>query len=288
MAETPLPLARKAAEVLSERGIENARLEAELLLAAALGIGRLDLYLQFERPVAEAELERFRASVRRRLKREPLQYILGSAHFRELVLRVDPRVLIPRPETEELVGEVLAWSGARGDSPLDLVELGTGSGAIALSLAREGAFRRVVATDVSPEALALARENAHSCALGDCVEFRCGALWNAVGDDDRFDVVVSNPPYVTEAERGALAPEVARWEPSLALFGGESGFDVLEPLVAGAPAHLREGGLLALEIGAGQGAGMLERLAAAGVWTDARVVRDLAGRDRIVLATLGR
>src|SRR5690606_29210919 len=129
---------------MRERGLENARLEAELLLAHALGVRRLDLYLQFERPLTDAEVERFRELVRRRLRREPLQYILGEVQFRELELHVDPRVLIPRPETEVLVGEVLEWAASRGEA-LTAVDIGTGSGAIALSLLREGPFERVVA-----------------------------------------------------------------------------------------------------------------------------------------------
>jgi release factor glutamine methyltransferase len=290
---TPLTLARVAADHMRERGIENARLEAELLLAAVLGVSRLDLYLQFERPLSAAEVERFRELVRRRLRREPLQYILGEAHFRELVLRVDPRVLIPRPETELLVGEVLAWARARvaaggieGEG-LGVVDIGTGSGAIALSLAREGPFSHVVATDLSADALAVAADNAARSGVAEQVEFREGALWAALGTDERFDVVVSNPPYIAEAERAELEPEVREWEPESALFAGEAGLAILAALVDGAPAHLRPGGLLALEIGSEQGAAVVGRIEGTGAYGSARIVRDLAGRERIVLAELG-
>ncbi|MBX6363568.1 MAG: peptide chain release factor N(5)-glutamine methyltransferase [Gemmatimonadetes bacterium] len=287
MAETALPLARKAADVLAARGVENARLEAELLLAWVLGIGRLQLYLQHDRPVSEAELERFRAAVRRRLRREPVQYIVGTAHFRQLELRVDRRVLIPRPETEELVGAVLDWArraAGAGERRLVALDIGTGSGAIALSLAREGPFRRVVATDVSPAALELARENAAALGLDEAVELRTGSLWDAVSPGERFDVIVSNPPYVAEADRATLAPEVVEWEPAGALFGGPDGYEAIEPLVRGAPSHLAPGGLLALEVGAEQATRVVERIHETGAYEGARVMRDLAGRERIVLA----
>ncbi|HEX7119973.1 MAG TPA: peptide chain release factor N(5)-glutamine methyltransferase [Longimicrobiales bacterium] len=293
MADTPLELARAAADYMAERGLENARLEAELLLASVLGLSRLELYLQHDRPLTAEEKEAFRARVRRRLKREPLQYIVGEAQFRELRLRVDPRVLIPRPETEVLVGEVLKWASARaGDGAdsadgLSAVDIGTGSGAIALSLAKEGPFARVVATDVSADALEVARENARRLELDARVEFRHGALWDALRPGERFDVVVSNPPYVAEAERASLAPEVAEWEPAQALFASGGGLDVIAALVDGAPDRLRPGGLLALEIGLGQAEAVVERIERRGAYGRPRVVKDLAGRERVVLAEAG-
>lgn len=282
---TPIALTRLAAEHMAGRGIENARLEAELMLAAVLGVRRLDLYLQYDRPLTSDEVAEFRAMVKRRLRREPLQYILGEAAFRELVLRVDRRVLIPRPETEVLVEVVLEWARGRGEVR-DAVDIGTGSGAIALSLAHEGPFERVVATDVSADALALARENAMRLGLADRVEFRAGALFDALRPGERFDVVVSNPPYIAEAEREGLAPEVREWEPELALFAPGEGLSVIEALVEGAPAHLREGGLLALEVGLGQAERVAECMESTGAFDAPRIVRDLAGRERIVLAAL--
>jgi release factor glutamine methyltransferase len=282
VARTALELARQAADVLRERGLENARLEAELLLASVLGIVRLDLYLQFDRPVDEAELDRFRGAVRRRLRREPLQYIVGEAAFRQLVLKVDPRVLIPRPETEILVGEVLKWSrGRREPSALDI---GTGSGAIALSLAHEGEFGRIVATDVSADALDVARANAARLGLGDRIEFRLGEAWRAVAQDERFDIVASNPPYVAERDRDGLQPEVLEWEPAGALFAGDDGRAVIDALIEGAPAHLERGGLLAIEVGETQARAVIERVHAHGGYGRAHIVPDLTGRERVVLA----
>lgn len=282
MAEVALELARKAAALLGERGIGNARLEAELLLAGALEVDRLQLYLQHDRPVSEAELERFRGFVRRRLKHEPVQYILGDAAFRHLTLQVDRRVLIPRPETELLVGEVLAW--AKGRDVRAVLDVGTGSGAIALTLASEGPFERVVASDISADALAVAQANAVRSGLGGRIEFRVGAGWEVVRDGERFSAIVSNPPYVAAEERASLPADVREYEPAAALFAGADGLDVIRELVAGGRSRLEPGGLLALEIGETQGAAVCELIETEqGAWRAPRVVKDLTGRDRIVL-----
>jgi release factor glutamine methyltransferase len=283
--ERVLELSRKAAGLFTERGFENPRLEAELLLAGVLGIRRLDLYLQHDRPLSPEELERFRAAVRRRLKHEPLQYVLGSAAFRHLELGVDPRVLIPRPETEVLVGLVLEWS-AGWAGPKRVLDVGTGSGAIALSLAQEGGFDEVVAVDVSPDALAVAAANADRNGLTGRVDFRRGSLFGAVVGE-RFAAVVSNPPYVAAVERDALQPEVREHEPALALFGGSDGLSVIGPLVAAAPDHLQPGGLLALELGLGQGDTVLALMRGTDTLTNCRLAADLTGRPRFALAERG-
>jgi release factor glutamine methyltransferase len=285
--ELALELTRKAAEVFRDRGFENPRLESELLLAGVLGVKRLDLYLQHDRPVAKDELASYRDAVRRRLRHEPLQYVLGTAAFRQIELQVDPRVLIPRPETEVLVGLVLEWSAARvagGAAPGAALDVGTGSGAIALSLAAEGGFETIVATDVSGDALAVARGNAERLKLDGRVAFREGALFEPVGSGERFAVVVSNPPYVAEAERAALMPEVREHEPALALFGGASGLEVLADLIKQAAGYMEAGALLALEMGAGQGGDVIALLRAAGTYTGERVASDLTGRERFALA----
>jgi release factor glutamine methyltransferase len=231
--ERLLDVSRKAAGVFEERGFEQPRLEAELLLAGLLGLKRLDLYLQHDRPLSPEELERYRSAVRRRLKREPVQYILGTAAFRNLELHVDPRVLIPRPETELLAGAVLDWSKAH-DRWGAVLDVGTGSGAIALSLAGEGEYGRVVASDASPDALAVARGNAVRLDLAHRLEFREGSLFDVVREGERFDVIVSNPPYVSESERASLAADVAEHEPAAALFAGANGLAVIERIVEGA------------------------------------------------------
>lgn len=280
---TVLSLLRWTTGYLQEKGIPEARLNAEILLAGALGLKRLDLYLQFDRPLRPEELAGFKPRLKRRARGEPLQYIAGESEFRDLRLKVDRRVLIPRPETELLVGEVLRWAAGRG--ALRAADIGTGSGAIALSLATEGEFARIVATDVSPDALAVAAENLRDLAADAPVELRVGAGYAKL-DGERFDVVVSNPPYVGERERSTLPPEVAEWEPPAALFSGADGLGTIEDLVAGAPDHLEPHGLLALEIGASQAAAVLAMIRASGAFLEPDIVKDLAGHDRIVLAEL--
>jgi release factor glutamine methyltransferase len=278
---TVVEMIRWTAEYLAGKGFHNARLNAELLLAGMLGLKRLDLYLQYDRPLTPEELAEYRERLRRRARREPLQYIDGTAAFRDLVLTVDRRVLIPRPETERLVQEVLDWAAERAD--LHAVDVGTGSGAIALALATEGPFARVVATDVSADALALARENHRRAAPAAPVEFRHGDLLEPLRGET-VDVVVSNPPYIGDEEAPALDAEVRDWEPGGALFAGRGGLDVIRRLVPGAAEVLRPGGLLAMEIGAGQGAAVCAIIDETNAFGAPRVRPDLAGRDRIVLA----
>jgi release factor glutamine methyltransferase len=278
---TVVELLRWTADYLKEKGFHNARLNGELLLAGTLGLKRLDLYLQHDRPLSPAELAAYRERLRRRARREPLQYIDGTAAFRDLVLRVDPRVLIPRPETELLVQEVLDWARPRAD--LHAVDVGTGSGCIALALATEGPFARVVAVDASPGALEVARENHERTAPAAPVEFALGDLLAPVAEE-RFDVVVSNPPYVGDEEAASLDAEVRDWEPASALFAGHGGLAAIRRLVPAAAAVLRPGGLLALEIGAAQGPAVARLVDETRAFGEARIRPDLAGRDRIVTA----
>ena len=273
-----------SAEYLKNKGVETGRLDAEWLLAAALGVDRLQLYLKYDRPLNSEEREAFKPLLRRRAGREPLQYIIGRTGFRELELKTDPRVLIPRPETEVLVQEVLDWASAGAESVWDM---GTGAGAVALSLAVEGTWTRVVATDVSPEALSVAADNAERYDLGGHVEFREGSLFEPLEEGERFDVIVSNPPYIAEGEKGELQPEVRDWEPPEALFAGEDGLDVIRQLVAGAPKHLLSGGLLALECGLGQAEGIAADVQATGAFGAVRIRADLTGRPRFVTAERG-
>ena len=273
-----------SAEYLKNKGVETGRLDAEWLLAAALGVDRLQLYLKYDRPLNSEEREAFKPLLRRRSGREPLQYIIGRTGFRELELKTDPRVLIPRPETEVLVQEVLDWASAGAESVWDM---GTGAGAVALSLAAEGTWTRVVATDVSPEALSVAADNAERYDLGGHVEFREGSLFEPLEEGERFDVIVSNPPYIAEGEKGELQPEVRDWEPPEALFAGADGLDVIRQLVAGAPKHLLSGGLLALECGLGQAEGIAADVQATGAFGAVRIRADLTGRPRFVTAERG-
>jgi len=279
---TPIRLTRWSGDYLQGKGVESGRLDAELLLARVLNVGRLDLYLQYDRPLHPQELRAFKALLVRRASREPLQHLLERISFRELDLRSDARALIPRPETEILVAEVLAWAGSQRPELMGL-DVGTGSGAIALSLLREGPFRKMVGTDPSRGALDLARENAVSLSLDEQFELREGPLFEPLDEGERFDVVVSNPPYIPEGDRDTLQAEVRDWEPPEALFAGPAGMDVLLPLVTEAQAFLNPGGLLATEVGDGQGAEVTRAMEATGAFRDVVVRPDLTGRERVVL-----
>lgn len=279
---TVLRMVLWSAEYLGNKGVERGRLDAEYLLADTLGLDRLQLYLQFDRPLVQEELDAYRPRLRRRAAREPLQYVLGSAAFRDLVLEVDARALIPRPETEGLVQHVLDWA-ADLEGPPRVLDVGTGSGAIALSLATELEGAMCVGTDVSPEALSLASANGRR--LGVEVEWRAGAFYEPVESNERFDVVVSNPPYVLDSELADLEPEVREYEPHSALFSGAEGLDAIRTLLAGAADVLNPGGLLALEIGATQGPAILKLACELEGFDDVRLYPDLASRDRYVLLT---
>lgn len=317
-----------SADYLGEHGSSSPRLDAELLLAEVLGLGRVDLYTQFDRPLSADEVDRYRELVARRAKHEPVAYILGRAAFRYQTLAVSSAVLIPRPETEELVGAVLEWlaerplliaadgagvaagvaaEAARGAAaggppgvdegvadaadarpaeggPAVVADVGTGSGAIALSLAAEAGIR-VLALDSSEDALAVADANREALGLADRVETRRGDLLDGF-DPGSLRVVVSNPPYVSEREYEELAPDVRLFEPTGALLAGPDGLDVYRRLVPQAHRVLGPGGALFLEVGDTQ-AEAVRALAAAAGFVSAEVMRDLAGKERIVRAQKG-
>jgi release factor glutamine methyltransferase len=257
-------------------------LDAELILAHVLGLQRLDLYLQFDRPLKSQELDAFKIRLKRRAAREPLQYVLGKTTFRELELWTDSRALIPRPETEMLVEEVLNWART-GESGLTVLDVGTGTGAIVLSLLKEGPFVKGVASDSSSQALDLARENAQELGMAGSVEFRGGAGFEAVGDGERFNVIVSNPPYIPSGDRDSLQEEITGWEPADALFAGPEGLDVLLPLARNGASYLYSRGLLALEVGENQASIVAEAMKQTRAFQDISVKPDLSGRDRMVL-----
>ncbi len=276
---TVLEVIKKTTEFFSAKGIESPRLNAELLVGAALGLKRMQLYLQFERPLSEAELEKVRPLVRRRGQREPLQYILGETEFCGLRLRTDRRALIPRPETELLVEIVVA---ACAVPPARVLDLGTGSGAIALALAKAFPAAEVMAVDRSPEALALARENAAAAGLERSVTLAESDWFSSVASGP-FDLIVANPPYLSADETAETAVEVRQFEPSAALTAADEGRADLLAIIRSAPGFLLPGGLLALETGINQHATL--RAAAEAVGLVEYVSRqDLTGRDRYVLA----
>jgi release factor glutamine methyltransferase len=274
---TPLRLLAWTQGYFARNGVDGPRLTAELLLAHALGCDRVRLYLDFDKPMAEPDLAAFRELVRRRVEREPTAYLVGKKEFYGRPFQVDARVLVPRPETE-LVLEAALEALPEGGQALDL---GTGSGALAVSLALERPGASVTATDLSPEVLALARENAERLgATG--VTFLAGDLYDAVPPGARFHLIVSNPPYLPRGELDTLPPEVLR-EPRLALDGGADGLALLRRIAAGAPARLRPGGALVLEMHESH-LDALPSICLECGFARAEARRDLAGRPRFVVA----
>ncbi len=277
---TVLEVIKKTTEFFAGKGIESPRLNAEQLVGHALGLQRMQLYLQFERLLTDAELELIRPLVRRRGLREPMQYIIGETDFFELKLKVDRRALIPRPETERLLELVTT----RQDTPPEtILDLGTGSGAIALGLARFYPAAQVTAVDLSEGALALARENTATAGLNDRVTLVRSNWFNELPPALRFDLIVANPPYLSAEETAQAAPEVSGHEPAAALTAAEGGLADLRAILAGAPRFLTPGGWLAMETGIAQHA-ELARLAAAAGFKRTESLPDLTGRDRFFLA----
>jgi release factor glutamine methyltransferase len=276
-----------AAEQLGRSGVMNAKREATALWAALAGVKPGDVWLRREGEPERLVVERFWEAVERRASGFPFPYAVGRTTFRTLDLKLDPRALIPRPETEGLVELVLQWvkgEGERGQGRT-AADIGTGSGCIALSLAVEGDFDRVVAVERSPEAAALARENVSLVGPPVPVEVREGDLLGPLGDE-RFRVIVANPPYLTEQEYAALDPAVRLFEPRDALVSGPDGLDATRALFAGAAARLAPGGMLCLEIDERREE-RVRLLAHEFGWRRIGVHQDLFGRPRFALAFPG-
>ncbi len=279
-----MELVAKAAPYLAQHGSTSPRLDAELLLADALGLSRMDLYLQFERPLTGDEVDRYRELCRRRAGGEPVAYIRGRREFMSLDLLVTPAVMIPRPETELLVEAALKRldsipGGERGRAPL-VLDVGTGSGAIALAMAAGRTDCRVVATDASAEALEVARQNVQRLEMQDRVELRHTDL--VEGIDEEFDLVLANLPYIDPDWPEAVTAEVAGSEPALSLYAGKDGLDLFRRLLPELP-RLAPAGVALLEFDPRQ-RDALHQLAS-GVGT-LEVLQDLAGRDRVLVISL--
>ncbi len=277
---TVLEVLQSTTAYFQKHGIENPRLNAEHLLAHSLGRKRLDVYLEFERDLAEPELAPIRELVRRRGQNEPLQHLLGAVEFCGNVFLCDKRALVPRPETEELVEFLLQSTIDR--QPSTILDVGTGSGVIALTLAQKFPEAKILATDVSDDALLLARENAARLQI-DQVEFCNSDLLENV--DGNFDLIVANLPYISRRDRDQLAAEVLR-DPAVALFAGEKGDEMIRQLIETAPAHLNAGSLLALEIGLGQEPALTELFRQKN-YRDIEAKNDYSGRTRFLFARYG-
>ena len=260
---------------LAEKEVENARLEAEWLLCGVLDLDRVGLYLNFDKPLTEPELARFRGMVARRARREPLQYILGSQEFMGIDFAVTPAVLIPRHDTEVLVTETMQRAG-EGSRILDI---GVGSGCIAIALARALLRAEVIGVEASPEALSLAEKNAETHGVR--VTLFQGSLFEPF-PGERFDLIVSNPPYIPTADLETLQPEVRDFEPRQALDGGTDGLDFYRRIIPAAPSHLNPGGWLLLEVGIGQSEQVQGLLQKTGSFTDIFTAKDPNDIERVV------
>lgn len=283
-AWTVLGLIRRTADYLAGKGVETARLDAEVLLADLLSLDRVQLYLNFDRPLNSDELANFRDRVRRRAAREPAAYITGRKEFYSLELAVGPEVLIPRPETELLVEETVRlardrWPDIRG---LRLVDLGAGSGALALALASEIEEATVWALDASGPALKVALANAKRHGLAGRIRFLQGDLLESLAEKGLFHLIAANLPYVPRAAFADMAPEVREYEPRLALDGGEDGLDLIRRAAGQARGRLEPGGALLVEIWPTHGR-EIQALGERHGYARVRIIKDLAGRDRVAV-----
>jgi len=279
---TVLEVLQSSTEYFKKRKIESPRLSAEHLLAHVLGRKRLELYLEFERELEEAELAPLRDLVRRRGEGEPLQHLLGTVEFCGQTFLCDRRALVPRPETEELVEKIISDFKFQ-ISDFKILDVGTGSGVIALSLAAKFPEEKIHAIDLADDALALASENAQRLGLSARVKFQKNNLLD--GFVERFDLIVANLPYIAMSDRSQLAREVLH-DPEVALFGGPRGDELIRKLIEQAPAYLQPGGLLALEIGIGQSAGLAAFLAEKN-YHDIESKTDYSGIPRFLFARYG-
>lgn len=284
----------------TEHDVLSPRLDAELLLSEILKLKRIDLYLNFEKPVAPSDLAQFKSLIQRRGKREPLQHILGHTDFFGRRFSVTPNVLIPRPETEQLVAHALEWLDAHSTATR-VLDLGTGSGCIAITLALERPALQVTAVDVSEAALAVARKNAEKFGASiilrhphsefqvlagtqsSCTTSGSPPPLQTLCGDDVCDLLISNPPYIPSGEIDTLQPEVSRFEPRLALDGGEDGLAFYRQLLLDAPSIVKSGGALAIEIGMGQRSAIEALAAQTASWGTATCHMDLAGVERILI-----
>lgn len=291
-ADRPSPwtirkLIRWAAGYLEKHGADSPRLSAEVLLATVLGTSRIDLYVNYAKPLESTELDKFKQLLLRRARREPLAYITGEKEFWSMALRVTPAVLIPRPETECLVEAALAvMAQPLPTGPGRILEVGTGSGAIVIALASEQSQHRYTATDVSAAAVRVAAENARRHGVDHRIDFICADGFDAIVPGGRpFDIIVSNPPYIRSGELAHLAPEIYNYEPHLALDGTENGLAVIRRMIEQAPAFLKAGGRLLMEIAYDQDNDVRKLGAAADAYADIAFRRDLNGHMRVVVLT---
>jgi release factor glutamine methyltransferase len=279
---TILNLLKWTTDFLNKHGIDNPRPDAEILLAHVLECERIDLYLRYDQPLHAEELGRFKPLIQRRAKREPVAYITGIKEFWSIDFKVTPDVLIPRPETEGLVESALRC-GSENDS-CRVLELGTGSGIISVTLAHERPQWRLWASDISTKAIDVARWNAHKQLKNDRITFVVGHWFDAIdGKRNHFDLIVSNPPYIARHDMSQLEPDISRFEPSHALDGGWDGLESISLIIKSACNYMKPSGWLILEIGYDQGDSVQMLGKDCGVFDRIMIEKDLSGHDRMAL-----
>lgn len=269
---------------LRKHGSESPRLEAEILLAFARGCPRIQLYVQYNELLTDDQRAVMRDLVKRRAQAEPVAYLVGHREFFSLDFRVTPDVLIPRPESETLVLQLIAAAKSRSNARI--LDVGTGSGCIAVAAAVNMPGATVTAIDISPRALEVAKDNASRHKVAERIRFLEGDLFAALSSDDQFDLIVSNPPYVADGEMASLPADIRQHEPPLALRAGLHGLDVIARLVSGAPSHLATGGVLFIEISPEQSAAVCTLIHDSGQFDPARVIKDSSGKARVVMASV--
>ncbi len=264
--------------------LDSPRLSAEMLLSHVLEVSRIKLYMDQDRPASELERAAFRSLVERAIAHEPVDYLVGHTLFYSLMLKVSPAVLIPRPSTETIIDHVLQHSRSTPglNSPI-IADIGTGSGAIAITLAKNLPESHIIATDVSEDALAIAKTNATEHGVADRIEFRCGSLLEPFGEAQKLHYLISNPPYISDKEFEAVEPNVKNYEPHLALRGGEDGLDLLRVLIDQAQAYLETDGQLILEFAASQDQAM-QKLAKKAGFDPVNILADHEGFPRVLVA----
>ena len=267
-------------------GVDDARLCAELLLAKAMGLKRIELYARFEQIPSEAQRSAYRELVRAAAAHQPIAYLVGTKEFYSLEFAVTPDVLIPRPETELLVELALAWCKERPQARIDIWDIGTGSGCIAVTLAKRCANVHAVASDCSEAALRVAAENARRHGVQRIKFVQADLLDLSADVPSRFDIIVSNPPYIADSQRESLPPNVRDHEPAVALFAGPDGLSIYRRLAAGVHERLKAGSLLALEVGQGQASAVESIIQEEGRLSATGRFKDLGGIERVVTFTL--
>ena len=267
-------------QYFKEKGIESPRLDAEVLLSHILGRERIYLYVHFDEPLEPAELARYREAIKQRVQRVPIAYIIGEKEFMGLTFKVTEDTLVPRPDTEILVQAAIERLRARGDAPR-FADIGTGSGAICLCVLHFLPKAQADTVDISPAARAIAEENAAALEVADRVTFHTGDLLAPLAGQC-YDAILSNPPYIPDGDIAALAPEVRLKEPHTALAGGKDGLDFYRRLMANAPALLKDGGFLAVEVGIHQAAPVAALAVPA--FSRTEILKDYAGIERVVIA----